>query len=128
MLYCLRYLVVLSRGVMGCPLLLSEAARFLLFLSPEYGRMWAKGGDSVFTYIVEKGANLKIHTPGIKDLSQIKTKTIQKADCIYMQSDYPGGWHIEVEQRSDRIVIYSNYQLTQNEDGSFNAPTELSGL
>lgn len=43
-LYCLRYLVVLSRGVMGCPLLPPEAARFLLFLSPGYGRMWAKGG------------------------------------------------------------------------------------
>ena len=93
-----------------------------------YGRMWAKGGEIVFTYIVEKGANLKIHTPGIKDMSQIKTKTIQKPDCIYMQSDYPGGWHIEVEQRSDKIVIYSNYQLTQNEDGSFNAPTKLSDL
>lgn len=83
MLYCLRYLVASLRGVMGCPLLPPEAARFLLFLSPEYGRMWAKGGDSVFTYIMEimeKGANLKIRTPGIKDLSQIKTKTIQKAN------------------------------------------------
>lgn len=100
----------------------------LLYSLTCYGRMWAKGGEIVFTYIVEKGANLKIHTPGIKDMSQIKTKTIQKPDCIYMQSDYPSGWHIEVEQRSDKIVIYSNYQLTQNEDGSFNAPTKLSDL
>ena len=46
MIYCLRYLVVLSRGVMGCPLLPPEAARFLLFLSPGYDRMWAKGGDT----------------------------------------------------------------------------------
>lgn len=28
MIYCLRYLVVLSRGVMGCPLLPPEAAAF----------------------------------------------------------------------------------------------------
>ena len=47
MLYCLRYLVALSRGVMGCPLLPPEAAHFLLFLSPGYGRMWAKGGETM---------------------------------------------------------------------------------
>lgn len=47
MLYCLRYLVALSRGVMGCPLLPPEAARFLLFPPPGYGRMWAKGGEIV---------------------------------------------------------------------------------
>lgn len=77
-----------------------------------------------FTYIIEAGASLKIHTPGIEDFSQIKTQTMQRADCILMQSDYPNGWHIEVEQYSDRIILYSNKQLTQNEDGSFNAPTE----
>ena len=77
-----------------------------------------------FTYILEPGANLKINTPGIEDFSQIKTQTIQRADCISMQSDYPNGWHIEVEQYSDHIVLYSNKQLEQNEDGSFNAPTE----
>lgn len=77
----------------------------------------------MFMYIVESG-KLKINTPGIKNLSQVKTQTIQKADCIFMQSDYPGGWHIEVEQRANRIVLYSNKQLVQNEDGSFNAPTE----
>ena len=82
----------------------------------------------MFMYIIESGATLKIHTPGIKDFSQIKSKAIQKPDCIYMQSDYPGGWHIEIEQRADRIILYSNYQLSQNEDGSFNAPTELSDL
>lgn len=78
----------------------------------------------MFTYIVGKGSVLKINTPGIKDFSQIKTQTIQKANCICMQSDYPGGWHIEIEQYADHFVLYSNRQLTQNEDGSFNAPLE----
>ena len=79
---------------------------------------------TMYTYILEVGTELKIHTPGIKDFSQIKTVTVQRADCTFLQSDYPGGWHIEVEQYADRIILYSNKQLSQNEDGSFNAPTE----
>lgn len=78
----------------------------------------------MFMYIVESGGNLNIHTPDITDMSQIKTSVVQRADCIFLQSDYPGGWHIEAEQYADRIVLYSNKQLTQNADGSFNAPSE----
>ena len=92
----------------------------------EFGQQ--KGGETMkpafFTYIIESGAELKIHTPGIEDFSQINTQTVQRADCIFMQSDYPIGWHIEAEQYTDRIVLYSNKPLVQNADGSFNAPTE----
>ena len=77
----------------------------------------------MFTYFIESGAELKINTPGIHDLSQIKMKTIQKPDCIFMQADYPGGWHIETEQYADRTILYSNMQLKQNADGSFDAPS-----
>ncbi len=78
----------------------------------------------VFTYIIEAGRNLKINTPGITDFSQIKTQAEQRADCVFMQSDYPNGWHIEIEQYVDRIVLYSNKPLIQNDDGSFDLPAE----
>ena len=62
----------------------------------------------MYTYFIEAGATLKIHTPQLQDLSQVQMKTIQKADCILMQADYPGGWHIETEQYADRTILYSN--------------------
>lgn len=80
----------------------------------------------MYTYIIEHGAKLNIRTPWLTDFSKIKTRTVQRPDCIYSQFDYPNGWHAEVEQHADSIVIYSNCQLTENEDGSFSVPEQIS--
>lgn len=77
----------------------------------------------MFIYMIGKGVELKIRTPGAKDFSQIKTKTIQKEGCNLLQADYPDGLHLEIEQHADKIVVYSNKELMQNEDGSFTAPS-----
>lgn len=78
----------------------------------------------MFVYIIENPGELKIHTPGVTDFSQIKTVSVAKPDCVLMQSDYPTGLHLEIEQHANKVIVYSNKELTQNHDGSLTAPTE----
>lgn len=76
----------------------------------------------MYIYMVTEGQELKIHTNPNESLSQIKQKRIVRPDCILLQLDYPSGLHLEIEHHADRIIFYSNKELTQNPDGSFTAP------
>lgn len=76
----------------------------------------------MFTYIFE-GVGFDIETPGVSDFSQIKQEIIeQTASKVVRRSTYPTGLVLEIEQETNRTIIYSNRQLTQNPDGSYTAP------
>lgn len=89
MLYCLRYLVALSRGVMGCPLFPPEAARFLLFLSPGYGRMWAKGGDKMKSNF-DKNKLSQVIREKAEDAAQKKVYAVECPHCHSKVQITPG--------------------------------------
>ena len=76
-----------------------------------------------FMYIFEAG-NFNIKTPGVSDFSQIKKSIKQYPDKIVNRSEYPTGLVIEIEQKSNQIVVYSNRRLIENPDGFYTAPEQ----
>lgn len=77
----------------------------------------------MYMYIFE-GVGCKIITPGIKDFSQIKKSIKQYPDKIVNRSEYPTGLILEIEQKVNRTIIYSNRRLIENPDGSYTAPEQ----
>lgn len=79
----------------------------------------------MYTYIFEDG-KLNIHTPWLKDNSEVKKQVIQRATRTWVQFDYPNGWHVEIDQTASRCVILSNCELVQNPDGSYEVPEKIN--
>ena len=42
----------------------------------------------------------------------------QSSDCIHRRSTYPNGFIIETEQRAGKIIIRTNWELSDNGDGT----------
>lgn len=42
----------------------------------------------------------------------------QSSDCIHRRSTYPNGFIIEMEQRAGEIIIRTNWELSDNGDGT----------
>lgn len=75
----------------------------------------------MYMYVFD-GADGRINTPGVSDFSQIKKEIVQMADKIITRATYPTGLVLDIEQKSNQTIIYSNRQLIQNPDGSYTAP------
>lgn len=75
----------------------------------------------MYTYVFDN-VGFEIKTPGVSDFSQIKKEIVQLPDKIINRSTYPTGLVLEIEQKANQTVIYSNRQLIQNPDGSYTAP------
>lgn len=75
----------------------------------------------MYTYIFES-VGFQIHTPGVSDFSKIQKSIKQYPDRIVNRSEYPNGLILEVEQRANQTVIYSNRPFIENPDGSYTAP------
>ena len=84
-----------------------------------------KGGANMYTYIVENG-KLDIHTPWLKDNLLVKKQVIHRPGSIITKFKYPNGWQVEIHQTAKRFVIFSNCELVQNPDGSYDSPAEIS--
>lgn len=77
----------------------------------------------MYMYIFDK-AGFEIRTPGISDFSQIRKSIKQYPDRVVNRSEYPTGLILEIEQKSDQTVVYSNRRLLENPDGSYTAPEQ----
>ncbi|MCC3668637.1 hypothetical protein [Terrisporobacter mayombei] len=63
-----------------------------------------------------------VNTDGFcKDFKEIKQEILkQTQECIHRRSIYPNEFIVEVEQYNDKIIIRTNWELSKNDDGSFN--------
>lgn len=73
----------------------------------------------MFNYSVNVGEKLTIKTPNVQSFSDIKIEKKQTADCIINHSIYPDGTDVTFTQLSDKIIISSNKELIQNNDGTY---------
>ena len=79
----------------------------------------------IYTYVLDSG-KLNIHTPsGGNDLNNIKKEILSHTSTeIVTRATYPDGLVLEIHQKANQIVVYSNRQLTENPDGSYSAPEQ----
>lgn len=73
----------------------------------------------MFNYSVNVGEKLTIKTPNVQSFSDIKIEKKQTADCIINHSIYPDGTDVTFTQLADKIIISSNKELIQNNDGTY---------
>lgn len=76
----------------------------------------------MFVYVFE-GVGFEIKTPGVSDFSEIKKSVKQYPGRIVNRSEYPNGLILEVDQRPEKTIVYSNRPLIHNQDGSYTAPS-----
>lgn len=62
----------------------------------------------------------KILTDGFcSNIHDAKHETLkQSPDCIHRRSTYPNGFVIETKQYADKIIIRTNWELSDNGDGT----------
>lgn len=74
--------------------------------------------EYVFTSEVKSGT---VDTTGFcDDFKDIKQEILsQTPECIHKRSTYPNGFVLEVEQYSDRFIVRTNWELSDNGDGTF---------
>lgn len=73
----------------------------------------------MFNYSINVGEKLTIKTPNVQSFSDIKIEKKQTADCIINHSIYPDGTDVTFTQLADKIIISSNKELIQNNDGTY---------
>ena len=55
-----------------------------------------------------------------ENFNDIKQETLsQTPNCIHRRSTYPLGFVLEFEQHNDKFIIRTNWELSDNGDGSF---------
>ncbi|MBS5934911.1 MAG: hypothetical protein KIC94_18770 [Clostridiales bacterium] len=74
----------------------------------------------MFEYTFENSdGDFKILTPFVKDMSEIKKESIQKADCIHDKSTFPNGVVLETIQYATKVVVKCSHELINNNDGTY---------
>mgnify|MGYP005775699337 CR=1 FL=1 len=63
--------------------------------------------------------DIVIKTPQVNNFNDIKKEIKQTADCIINHSIYPNGLDITMSQLADKIIISSNKELLENDDGTY---------
>lgn len=76
-----------------------------------------------YIYSFEPGTKIKIETPGVTNLSEIKKDVKQFSDRIENHSVYPNGFEIIMIQYADSITVGTNRPLTPDGNGGYIAPT-----
>jgi hypothetical protein len=67
----------------------------------------------------ENDGAIKIITPKVNSLKDVKIETKQTNECIINHSIYPNGLDITMTQLANKILISANHKLVKNDDGSF---------
>ncbi len=73
----------------------------------------------MYNYSVNANEKLTIKTPDVEKFSDIKIENKQTKDCIVNHSIYPDGTDVTFTQLANKIIISSNKELVQNDDGSY---------
>ena len=78
----------------------------------------------VYNYIIHISESFNIKTPGNHSFDDI-TKHLKSDDGIIINhSLYPDGFDIKMTQLSNKIIITTNMELIENEDGSYSINTQ----
>lgn len=73
----------------------------------------------VFNKTIYPGQSLKIKTPGNHSFDDITKHLKSDGEIIINHSLYPDGFEIKMTQMPDKIIITTNMELIENEDGSY---------
>lgn len=71
----------------------------------------------MFEYIFT--SDIEVLTPFCKDFSQIKKETKVYPGYIHDISVYPNGFQAETFQYPDKVIMKTNMELINNNDGTF---------
>lgn len=73
----------------------------------------------VYNYVVHVDESFNIKTPGNHSFDDITKHLKSDSEIIINHSLYPDGFDIKMTQLSDKIIITTNMELIENEDGSY---------
>lgn len=65
---------------------------------------------------------IKILTPFVKNLAEIKSETKIVDGVTYSRFEYPNGFVLETEQTAEEINVKTNRPLIDNGDGTYSIP------
>lgn len=71
-----------------------------------------------YSFTIANG-NITIKTPPVDNFQDIKIEHKKTADCIINHSIYPNGLDITMTQLANKIILTSNRELVQNDDGTY---------
>lgn len=78
----------------------------------------------VFNKTLKPGQSLIIKTPGNHSFDDISKHLKSNGEVIINHSLYPDGFEIKMTQMANKIIITSNMELIENDDGSFSINTQ----
>lgn len=73
----------------------------------------------VYNYVVHVNESFNIKTPGNHSFDDITKYLKSDGEIIINHSLYPDGFEIKMTQLSDKIIVTTNMELIENEDGSY---------
>lgn len=73
----------------------------------------------VYNYVVHVDESFNIKTPGNHSFDDITKHLKSDGEIIINHSLYPDGFDIKMTQLSDKIIITTNMELIENDDGSY---------
>lgn len=73
----------------------------------------------VFNKTIKPGQSLKIKTPGNHSFDDITKNLKSDGEIIINHSLYPDGFEIKMTQLPNKIIVTTNMELIENEDGSY---------
>lgn len=73
----------------------------------------------MFTKTFPFGSDPEIKTPKVNSMNEVKVSSEQTANCIKSKYEYPNGLIFEIEQYFNKIILTSNKELVQLEDGTY---------
>lgn len=59
-----------------------------------------------------ENGQVKLVTPHVNSMDEIKKDIVQTADCIKARLTYPNGLILDIEQHADKISIKTNQKIT----------------
>lgn len=77
----------------------------------------------MYNYFVKLGQSFNIKTPGNHTFDDISKHLKSDGEIIINHSLYPDGFEIKMTQMPDKIIITTNMELIENEDGSYSIKT-----
>ncbi len=72
----------------------------------------------VFNKTIKPGQSLKIKTPGNNSFDDITKNLKTDGEIIINHSLYPDGFEIKMTQLPNKIIITTNMELIENDDGT----------
>lgn len=73
----------------------------------------------VYNYVVHVDESFNIKTPGNHSFDDITKHLKSDGEIIINHSLYPDGFDIKMTQLSGKIIITTNMELIENDDGSY---------